>query len=787
MDRGRLGPSLSRAMLSVIVTVGVALTALTTTASWSALRSNGRPFPGLFIDPHASFSIVWWPAWGAQMPPLRFPDRLVAIDDQPVPAPQTRLELPAQTIAARLAALHARGASDVRLTFETADGQRTLVRALRQRGADEALFFFGVYALVALFVLWSGLAVLVLARRRAGAIAYAAWSVATFVFMVTFYDYHSAAWLAPLFSLSTVCVALCVVWLAYSFPEPPRAGRRMVRAAVVAFTVAGGAAAGVLAVGPYLHVDLRALRVAVSPIAFGSMLVLSASLLLRLRGERGRRRQELRSSALGLVVVPAILALGFLLQIAIGTPIIQILLPFLAPLLPLSVGYALIRHNVLETSAVLTRRMFVVPVLTGALVVAIIIWLALRAAVQSDHSIALVPWLGGAVALVLLAAVGFRLSGRLFFAATARFRPTLQQLADDLASKGNAAEIGAAIQAAVMRWLPTEQADVLAPGDLDRLPHRPAGVNGMMEAGTTVWTTEPHWRRHLLVPMRSQGGVRGVLKLAPKHEAALYTREDLELLETIASLGAVALHNAEVFAELEAIRRLEADVARDDKRLTLGMLGAEMSHEIAYPLNFLRYLLRESNGAAPVDARDLEAAREELGRLERMFATLHRLKIPEPRLEAVLVLPRVRRALDLVREIVETNQIATTIDVPPDLVVVAEPDRLVQIFANLLRNAVQAVAPGSAVGVRSRPDGDGRLWLEVWDEGPGIAEEIANAIFDPFVSGKQGSMGLGLAVTQRLVRGFGWNIGVRREAGQTIFGIEIPPPRSDRGYTQADS
>jgi signal transduction histidine kinase len=287
--------------------------------------------------------------------------------------------------------------------------------------------------------------------------------------------------------------------------------------------------------------------------------------------------------------------------------------------------------------------------------------------------------------------------------------------------------------------------------------------------------------------MRSQGGLRGVLKLAPKHEAALYTREDLELLETIASLGAVALHNAEVFAELEAIRRLEADVARDDKRLTLGMLGAEMSHEIAYPLNFLRYLLREGNGGAPVDARDLEAAREEIGRLERMFATLRRLKIPEPQTAPVLVLPRARRALDLVREIVEANRIAATIDIPPDLVVVAEPDRLVQIFANLLRNAVQAVPPGSAVGVRSRADGDGRTWLEVWDEGPGIAEEIAGAIFDPFVSGKQGGMGLGLAVTHRLVRAFGWNIGVRREGGQTVFGIEIPPARSDRGYTQSVS
>ena len=543
------------------------------------------------------------------------------------------------------------------------------------------------------------------------------------------------------------------------------------------------ATAAVLALEPYLsfprRLDLRPLRLAVGPIALSSLLVLSVSILYRLRVERGRRRQELKSSALGLAAVPALIALGYLMLSATGTSVIHILLPFLVQLMPMSVGYALIRHNVFETQSVLSWRMLVAPVLTGAMVVAIIALLALRALERSAGSLAVVPWMGAAMALALVVPVGFRVAGRLFFPATTRFRPTLQQLADDLASKGNAADIGAAIQEAVMRWLPTASAEVLAPADLDRLPHRPQGVNARMEEGTAVWTTEPHWRRHLLVPMRSQGGLRGVLKLAPKHEAALYTREDLELLETISSLGAVALHNAEVFAELETMRRLEADVARDDKRLTLGMLGAEMSHEIAYPLNFLRYLLREGGGA-PVDARDLEAGREELGRLERMFATLHKLRVPEPKLEAVLVLPRVRRALDLVREIVETNRIAAAIDVPPDLVVNAEPDRLVQILANLLRNAVQAVPPGSAVGIRSRANGDGTMWLEVWDEGPGIAEDIGATIFNPFVSSKQGSMGLGLAVTQRLVRGFGWSIGVRREEGRTVFGIEIPPARSDR-------
>ena len=632
--------------------------------------------------------------------------------------------------------------------------------------------------------MWSGAAVLVLAGRRAGAVAYAGWSVSTFVFMVTFFDYHSTAVLCAAV-LAVDGVRLRMPGLAGLFVSGAAAHTGLLHAALVAFTAGGAVAAALLVVGPYLRLDLRPLRLAIGVIAFGSMLGLSASILFRLRVERGRRRQELRSSALGLAVVPAVLGLAFLPIQFGGSPGFHLVLPFLAPLLPLSVGYSLIRHNVLETNAVLTRRIFIVPVLTSALVVAIVAWLGLRAALHSAGSIALVPWLGAGATLVVLVVAGFRASSRLFFVATARFRPTLQQLADDLASKGNASDLASAIQSAVIRWLPTEGADVLSPADLDRLTHRPDNLDKLMEQGTAVWTTEPHWRRHLLVPMRSQGGLRGVLMLAPKHEAALYTREDLELLETIASLGAVALHNAEVFSELEAMRRLEADVARDDKRLTLGMLGAEVSHEIAYPLNFLRYLLREGNGGAPVGrARSGGGARGDRAAWSGCSRRCTSLKVPEPTLEPVLVLPRIRRAMDLVREIVETNRINTAIDVPPDLVVTAEPDRLVQIFANLLRNAVQAVPPGSAVGVRSRPgaDGDGAMALEVWDEGPGIAEDIASAIFNPFVSSKKGSMGMGLAVTQRLVRGFGWNIGVRREDGRTVFGIEIPPARPDRSY-----
>jgi signal transduction histidine kinase len=109
--------------------------------------------------------------------------------------------------------------------------------------------------------------------------------------------------------------------------------------------------------------------------------------------------------------------------------------------------------------------------------------------------------------------------------------------------------------------------------------------------------------------------------------------------------------------------------------------------------------------------------------------------------------------------------------------VVAEPDPLVQIFANLLRNAAQAVERGQPIGIVARHDVN-RIAIEVWDSGPGVPAELQNRIFNPFVTSKEGSMGLGLAVTERLVRSFGWTIGVGRRDGRTVFRVDVPGDNS---------
>jgi signal transduction histidine kinase len=760
---------------ALFIAIGLCLLVLFGWAAWNARASRGRLFPGLLVDPYGSFSAIWWPGWHADSLPLHFPDRLVAVDGTPVAACGTAGF--ARALGRRIDELYAAGHRDVALTFRTRAGDVTIRRPIRALGAEEVLFFFGLYALIGLFVVWSGLAAVIFARRRSGAVAYAWWSVGTFVFLVCFYDYHTTTRLVPLFGLSTVFVHICLLGLAYSFPAPPRRRQRAMRAALVAWAVLWTAVGAGLLLGPHLGVDVTGLRVLIGSTAPLSLLTLPVAIVIRLRTGPSEQRQELRSAAWGLAAVPALLAVGFILVAVNGTGFVHVLLPFLAPILPMSIGYALIRHNILGITAVLTRRMLLVPIVVAAGVGAISVWLGVHALLRNHDLRGLIPWGPSLATLAVLSGLGYRWTNRAFFPARAKFRPTIQQLADDLASNRDAAAIRRSIGESVIRWLPTESARVVLPSELHQIPNRPTGYREKLAAGHALWTAETPWKRHLLLPMRSQGELRAVLVLAPKHQAALYTWEDLQLLDTIASLGAVSLHNANVIAELDTFRRFEVDAARDEKRLALGLLGAEVAHEIAYPLNFLRYLLGQ--GAAgvgagkPLDAQDIDIAREEIGRLERMFSALRKLKIPLPHPEPVLVLPRARRALDLIRETILSKQIQVSVDLPPDLTVAAEPDPLVQIFANLLRNGAQAVAPGGQIGIglRRRPGG---LTLEVWDTGPGPSQEVQDRIFNPFVTDKEGSMGLGLAVTERLVRSFGWTISVARRGGRTIFAIDIP-------------
>lgn len=116
----------------------------------------------------------------------------------------------------------------------------------------------------------------------------------------------------------------------------------------------------------------------------------------------------------------------------------------------------------------------------------------------------------------------------------------------------------------------------------------------------------------------------------------------------------------------------------------------------------------------------------------------------------------------------------------------ADPDQLQQVFLNLLKNAAEAGRSGGTLRLRTfyelslkvrRRDGSGGavpLQVEVIDDGPGVPPELAQDIFEPFVSGRENGTGLGLALISKIISDHeGW-IAVESVPGWTVFRVSLP-------------
>jgi signal transduction histidine kinase len=743
---------------------------LTGIASTSAYTTLGKPFPSLLVDAYHFYSIVELPSWKRTEPLPLMSHRLVAVNGEPLPkealprSPMALYERMAATTSAPVASLE----------FEDPRGHSvTILSSISHFRTEELLFFFVAYGLAAWLVLWSGGMVFTVCGSPAARRAYTFWSVVTFLFLLSFYDYHTNAWLAPFFSVSAIGIPLGALWLAYAFPKPLQWRSAVIRRGLIVLTVLGAGTAIGLVVARFTGWNIYPIRSAIDHLMAPSFATLAVVVLLRMRRSTGLERTELVTASWGLITTPLLLALLHVITLFTGRDMHHLVLPFAVLLFPFSIGYTMIRNNILEARTVLlTPRMLRVPFVLGAILLSVlgmylVAWLATR-----NGKVVFV--LLGFALFLLLMVLARHLQTRLFFPSTLAFRGTVEDLSDRLASLRDLPAIRRAVEDVVVRTLPTLSAQVLEPGALVELSHLPTEAQERLARGESVWTAQSPREQHLLLPMRSLGELRAVLLVAPKRGAALYTQEDLHLLETLASLGALALHNAEVVHELESIRRLEVSAAQKEKQLTLSALSEELCHEMVYPLNFLQDLLRRGASGQPLDEEDLSFARDEVDRMKRMLDSLRRLQIPTPRVVPLQLLGHVQRALLLVRESIHEKKLSVTVEVPPELTVSAEGGALVQLLSNLLRNAAQATPESGAIGIRLHQEPGGQL-LEVWDTGPGIPEHVAGVLFTSRrISTKQGGYGIGLTVVQRIAYTFRWEISFRRESERTFFSLTLP-------------
>jgi two-component system sensor kinase FixL len=114
---------------------------------------------------------------------------------------------------------------------------------------------------------------------------------------------------------------------------------------------------------------------------------------------------------------------------------------------------------------------------------------------------------------------------------------------------------------------------------------------------------------------------------------------------------------------------------------------------------------------------------------------------------------------------------------PSSDLVLADRVQIQQVLTNLMRNAMEAMRESDRreLLVRTSPDGDRAIRVEVQDTGPGISEEIADRLFQPFVTTKAGGMGIGLSISRRIIQSHGSDLQYRRnEAGGASFSFSLP-------------
>jgi signal transduction histidine kinase/ActR/RegA family two-component response regulator len=303
------------------------------------------------------------------------------------------------------------------------------------------------------------------------------------------------------------------------------------------------------------------------------------------------------------------------------------------------------------------------------------------------------------------------------------------------------------------------------------------------------------WRSVLVAPMLRQGQIVGALVIRRKTPHT-FSESTTDLLETFASQSALAIYNARLFRELE-VKKDELQSASQHKSEFL----ASMSHELRTPLNavigFSEVLLERMFG--DINPRQEEYLNDIWSSGKHLLALLNDIldlsKVEAGRMELAAanfaVRDAIEYALSMVRERAALHGITLQLSVGSDVsLIYADELRFKQIVLNLLSNAVKFTPDSGHVQVSATVDGE-RLVVTVTDDGPGIATEDRERIFESFQQGsrdvpKDEGTGLGLTLCRRIVELFGGDMWLDSEVdGGSTFGFSVPLTRSAEPGTPA--
>jgi signal transduction histidine kinase len=259
-----------------------------------------------------------------------------------------------------------------------------------------------------------------------------------------------------------------------------------------------------------------------------------------------------------------------------------------------------------------------------------------------------------------------------------------------------------------------------------------------------------------------------------------FSDDERRVLATVVSYAALALRNLRLNSKAFAA---EAELRRGERLTALGMLSAEIAHEIRNPLTVMRLLSDTmGEGLAPGDPRrqDLDVMREKVAHMEGVVARVLSLaRSQSGPFRPVDLGALTRQTVLMMRLKLEQSGVAAEVDASDPLPMVdGDPGQLQQVLLNLMMNALQAMPGGGSIRIALAVEdaASGRsLVTRVSDVGGGIPAAMLPRIFESFFTGREDGTGLGLAIVKRILRAHRGDIEVESTGSSgTTFRFWIP-------------
>ncbi|MEW6367768.1 MAG: ATP-binding protein [Acidobacteriota bacterium] len=280
---------------------------------------------------------------------------------------------------------------------------------------------------------------------------------------------------------------------------------------------------------------------------------------------------------------------------------------------------------------------------------------------------------------------------------------------------------------------------------------------------------EMNLRAFLAVPLLVRNKILGAICICRRSSDEIFTSGDQKMLTVMARQGATAIEKHKLEKKLLDVERLAV----------IGEFAARVAHEVRNPLTSIKgftFLIGRPKTTPEQIGQYTSLIIEEIDRMDRIIKDLlhfSRKGVLHAREHSI------EEVIDRAVTLTESQRLDAGVEIDrrsscDGVRLMIDGERMLQVFLNLIINALHAMPAGGKLRVESRAE-DREVAVEVTDTGCGIPQDQVESIFDPFFTTKETGTGLGLAIAKRILEEHKGDIAVESIEGEgTRFTVRLP-------------